>query len=108
MRIYKNRQYILAVIPGISGFQRWDEREYYVVSGLKAKNNRVDIIAEWTPCADEQYELCDGHLPGYRPVGGILEVLAFLEREPYQMCLAVGATADRYHARYYHALKAAI
>jgi hypothetical protein len=28
MRIYKNKYYIVESIPGISGFQRWDERDY--------------------------------------------------------------------------------
>ena len=68
MRIYKNKHYIQEIIPGISGFQEWDKREYYLVSGMYAQRHKVDIVKEFQPNGKGKFELCDGHLPNFRPI----------------------------------------
>ena len=100
MRIYKNKFYVLESTPGISGFKRWDEREYHIVKGTKAANHRLHIVAEWTPMADEQYAVEDGHLPEHQPIGNLADVMDFLDANPYQSALAIGKAAERLHGRH--------
>ena len=85
MRIYADRFYVLERVPGISGFQRWAERDRFVITGRKAANNRTAIVSEWTP-DDRRYRIRDGHLPEQCPIGGSAEVLRFLAENPYQEC----------------------
>jgi len=101
MRIYKNRFYVMMTIPGISGFQQWNEREFHIVTGYKAANNKHLIVAEWTPTEDESFRIEDGHLPECQPVGSRVDVANFLRNNPFQLCLAIGKAADRLRGRYY-------
>ena len=101
MILYRKRFYVMQTIPGISGFQRWDdEREYRVVSGAKAMNNRADIVAEWTPMEDEQYMIENGQLPEHQPVVDKCGVAEFLWHNPYACTLAIGKAHDRLHGRH--------
>lgn len=83
-KIYKDRYYIIANAPGISGFQRFDEREYRVVSGLKAANHREYVIGEWSQRSGYRYALENGRMPEHQPVVDADGVVVFLRANPYQ------------------------
>lgn len=83
MRIYQDRFYVLAVTPGISGFQRWHERELHIVTGRKARNNRLSVVGEWSPKPGEEYIIHDGHTRDYCPRGDADAVRAFLASNPF-------------------------
>ena len=69
MKIYNNKYYIVESIPGISGFQRWDEREYRVVRGRTARAlYKLHIVQEFLFRVCGRYRLEDGHLPDYQPI----------------------------------------
>lgn len=67
MRIYNNKCYIKEIIPGISGFQRWHEREYKVMSGRFARHCKSNIIREFIYNGGK-FRVEDGHLPDCCPV----------------------------------------
>lgn len=67
MRVYKKKYYILQRTPGISGFQKWGEKEFVVCTGLKAMNNKSSIIKEFSPNGKGKFRLEDGHLPSHQP-----------------------------------------
>jgi hypothetical protein len=100
MRIYKAEYYVMASVPGISGFQRWDEREFRIVTGMKAANNRVDIVGLWLPQSDERYRIENGRTTENQLVADAENVILFLRDNPYQCAIAIGKAAERYCARY--------
>ncbi len=86
MRIFKNKLYLIATIPGISGFQRWDKRELRIMLGHRAKtNSRLDIVGEFNPDRDTFcFILEDGHLLDCCPKTGLLdEALSWLIENPH-------------------------
>lgn len=81
MRIFKNKYYILKSIPGISGFQRWNEREYRVATGYKASHDRLNVVKEFRENGRGQFRLEDGHLPDYQPRAKEKEIIPWLDKE---------------------------
>ena len=85
----------------MSGFQRWNEREYRIITGKRAQaRDRLHVVAEWTPMSDEEYAIEDGHLPGHQPIGTLADVITFLDANPYQSARAIGKAYDRLHGRH--------
>ena len=67
MRIYDNKYYIVESTPGISGFQRWDEREYRIVRGKTARSlYKLHIVREFI-FKGGTFRIEDGHFPKYQP-----------------------------------------
>lgn len=84
-RIYKNRFYVLADHPGISGFRDWNRKEEVIVTGLKAQSKRSLVVREFIPENEtENFYLHDGHLPGHQPLAKTSEALKWLAQNPYQ------------------------
>lgn len=84
-RVYKNKFYVLADHPGISGFRDWSTKEEVVVTGRKAQNNKLLIVREFDPNKESgKYYLHDGHIPGYQPVADVSEALTWLTQNPFQ------------------------
>ena len=79
MRIYKKKYYILSHIPGVSGFKRWDEREYSVCTGHHAQHNRLSIVKEFLANGLGKYRLNDGHLPDCCPTAKEADALHWLD-----------------------------
>lgn len=84
MRVYSDRFYLMRVHPGISGFTRWDQWEYYVNTGLKARNDKTRIVSEYHPRGAGIFRLEDGHTPEYQPRVTEAEALQWLKSNPYQ------------------------
>jgi len=82
-RIYKQRFYVRETIPGISGFQRWGDREYSVVTGHKAANCRLEIVGELLPISEDYWRIGDGHVPECQPLLRTPEAIAWLRKNPY-------------------------
>lgn len=100
MTIRRKGFYVLAIVPGISGFQRWNEREFQVVTGHKAANCRSYVVGEWLPTSEDRYRLNDGHLPSHQPETHAEGALEYLLANPFGEAVALGRTAERYAARY--------
>ena len=83
MRVFKTKYYILESIPGISGFKRWNEREYRVCTGHKAQYDKLHIIKEFRENGRGKFRLEDGHLPEYQPHVREKEVIPWLDNQPY-------------------------
>jgi len=83
MRIYKDRFYVLALTPGISGFKKWGIVERQIVTGHKAARERHLVECEYQPSGNEVAELHDGHLAGYRPSLPIAGALDWLKSNPF-------------------------
>lgn len=89
-RLYTERFYILMRTPGISGFQRWDEQEYALVAGARARLNRAEVLCEYRatarglPPALDRLRLSDGHLPDHQPIVNGLDALAWIAANPTQ------------------------
>ena len=83
MRIYKDRYYVLSQVPGISGFQRWHERELTVVTGYKAANYKLAVKCEYTPGKTDTFILFDGHLPDHCPRANEREMISWLDNNSY-------------------------
>jgi hypothetical protein len=94
MRIYANRFYVTATTPGISGFQRWDEKEYRIVTGLRAKSRRLDVVGELIPVGGDWYRLEDGHVPDCQPKVEHGAAFEWLTANPYQAIVRL-APSDR-------------
>ena len=99
MRIYKDRFYVQMGVPGISGFQRWNEREFRIVSGVN-RRGKLGFVAEWTPTSDEEYRLENGRVPEFQPVVDKEGVVQFLRENPFQSAVPVGRALERLQARH--------
>lgn len=90
-RIYRDRFYLIESIPGISGFQRWDEREFRLVTGHKARLNRLSVVCEYVPGhgRPDTFRLEDGRLPEYQQVVDVGQAIAYLVREPFGSALSI-------------------
>jgi len=84
MRIFKKKYYILKSIPGVSGFQRWNELEYRICTGYKAQHDKLNIVKEFLANGEGKFRLEDGHLPDYQPLAKEKEVISWLDVERYQ------------------------
>jgi hypothetical protein len=94
--IRKGRFYVLATVPGISGFQRWDEREYRIVTADKARNHRLDVVGELLPIQEDWFRLEDGHMPDYQPKARLPKALEWLTANPFQAIVRLDpATATK-------------
>jgi len=83
MRIYKKKYYILESIPGISGFQKWNEREYRVATGFKAQHDKLHIVKEFKENGRGKFRLEDGHLPDHQPQVKEKEIIPWLDEQRY-------------------------
>lgn len=83
MRIYKDRFYVLADHPGISGFKDYSRLDYRIVTGHKASRERCYVVGEFLPIAEDWYRLEDGHLPEHQPKATTREALEWLTANPY-------------------------
>jgi len=88
MRIYRDRVYVLANFPGISGYKDWSRLAYRIGSGKHAANNRTEAIGELR-ARSGLYRLQDGHLPDYQPRVGLDDALAWIQSNPYQTAVPV-------------------
>ena len=79
MRIYKDRYYIRAAVPGVSGFQRWADIEYHIVTGAKARTCRSDIVAEWHPRGGLLMRCEDGRFPRHQTRRESLDAARWLD-----------------------------
>lgn len=80
MRIYKGKYYIEESIPGISGFQRWNERQYRVMNGKRAANRKINIITEFK-FNGGKFKIENGRCPEYQPVTGLMaELYEYLDK----------------------------
>lgn len=84
MRIYKNKYYLMQDTPGISGFKRWNEKEYYVSTGYHAKSNRTRVIKEFSQRYAAWFRVEDGHLPDHQPRMSQQDALKWLDKNIYQ------------------------
>jgi hypothetical protein len=97
MRIYRDRYYLLRVRPGLSGFKRYDQWEYYITTGHKARNDRTRVVEEYKRCSKGAiFRLEDGHLPDYQPRASEADAraseadaLQWLDNNPYQRIVRV-------------------
>lgn len=81
--IRTGRLYVTEEIPGISGFQRWSEREYHIVGHLRAAGrDRLNVIGEFIPTGGT-YRLEDGHIPAYQPIASEAAAVEWLAANPY-------------------------
>jgi hypothetical protein len=57
-RIQNNKLYVTWCTPGISGFQRWGEKEWHLMSGAKARNARgmFTVVSEYAPKSNEKFK----------------------------------------------------
>ncbi len=85
-RIYADKTYLGWSTPGISGFQRWGEKEWFLAIGAGARNRRPEVDREYVPTEEEKFRLGDGHLPESQPVVTGPEAVEWLREHPY--CLA--------------------
>jgi len=87
MRIYSDRFYLLEFIPGLSGFKQWNEREYRIMTGLKAKANyRSNVVEEFRPGSrgpGERYRLEGEKLPEYQTEVNESDMTAYLKENPW-------------------------
>jgi len=97
MRIYKNKYYLMADTPGISGFKRWNEKEYYVSTGHRAKNNRTRVLKEYRPdLFASWFRIEDGHLPDYQPRLCEEDALKWLDKNMFQRIIFILDTEKHY------------
>ena len=97
LRIVAGKYYVLARHPGISGFQNWDRLEYSVVTALKARNDRLAVIGELLPVADDRYRLADGHSPDYQPNVAAVNALKWLDANPFGVIVKVNGSKPLTH-----------
>jgi len=84
MRIYSDRFYLLRKHPGHSGFQRWNEWEYYITTGRKARNDRSLVVREYKQTGEGVFRIEDGHLPDYQQRKSETDALTWLQENPWQ------------------------
>jgi len=89
-RIFKNRFYLIEAAPGISGFQRWNETEYRLVTGAKARTERSSVVGEYSPKPGDRFRLEDGHLPEHQPHADADEAMAWLRDHQYSSAVKIG------------------
>ena len=85
MKIYKKKFYVSEVIPGLSGFQQWDKREYFLVMGTS--KNSANIVREFVSEDAHVFRLENGRLPEYQPIVTEIEAMAWLQENPFSRAL---------------------
>ena len=91
--IRTDRLYVVARVPGISGFQRWDEREYRLVTGINARNMRSngagdENIAEFTGIGPSNRLLLEHEgFPGEPQT--LEQAVLWLQQNPWKKALFV-------------------
>ena len=100
MRVYKNKYYILESTPGISGFQRWNEREYRVCTGYKAQHDKLHIVKEFRENGMGRFRLEDGHLPDYQPTAKEKEIIPWLDKERFSTAFILNPEVYKMRAEF--------
>ena len=95
IRIRAGHYYVLARTPGLSGFQRWGELEYDVVTAAKARNRRLEVVGELSPVATDLYRLGDGHIPECQPTALCADALKWLDANLFQAIVKVDGSKPR-------------
>ena len=98
MKIYRDKFYVLAETPGISGFKRYGELEFCVVTGYKAVNERARVIGQYLPTSEDRFILCDGHMPHLCPQGDWGIALDFLSINTFQRVVPISRDGTVFHA----------
>jgi len=84
MRLYNNRLYLLAFTPGLSGFQRWNEKELRIMTGAKARGNyKLNVIEEYRPGSHQAFRLERGELPEHQWNVSESVMMMYLKENPY-------------------------
>ncbi len=89
MKIKANSYYVLADHPGISGFKDWNRKVESICTGHKARNTRSLVVREYLATGLGQFRILDGHLPEYCPVVSEVEMLRWLDANPFQVAVEV-------------------
>ena len=89
-RIMTGRLYVRMNVPGISGFQKWNERVYSVVSAEKARVNRLHIIGEAIPDCIDTFQTRGETVSGY-------DITKHLKQFPYDDMQVTGKAAMQIH-----------
>ena len=90
MRIFKNRVYLCWEHPGISGFKKWDDKQYMLASGAKVRGSGAGtVVGEYSPSHDEQFTDQLGGFGKPKFFDGV-EAVAYLEHNPYVVLYRVG------------------
>ena len=90
MRIQSTKYYVM-VKELKDSFGNWTgKKEYFIVSGHKAKNERPYITQDFNPAfvTDDsvQFELHDGHIRGHRPiVTSVRRMLDFIDNNKFSL-----------------------
>ena len=88
--IYTNKIYIVKSRKGISGFRSETEFHTFMVRGDKARSNKgwYESIDPYCPrnFRNSMFEICDGHLPGYRPTVSPDAAYEYVSNTPGGQC----------------------
>ena len=91
IRINRGGLYVLESVPGISGFQRWNEREYRVCGPRKAKRELSSVCAVFKHRPGHTYFAEDGHIRGHQPTILPADIAAWIELNPFG-CVRIETT----------------
>ena len=91
-RIYRSRVYFFEDIPGISGFKRWEEREYGIALGSTVKGRGLTLGKPAGSHGDlntgRPFRLQDGRLPEYQDRATFDEACKWLQAAPGEYRIA--------------------
>ena len=87
MRIKKTSYYIIEKTPGLSGFQQWDKKDRYIITGHKAQHERACVVCQFNPAFSTlpvlMFRLEDGHLPEHQPLATCRQALDWLDKNKF-------------------------
>ena len=88
MRIQKTKYYIIEKTPGLSGFQQWDKKDRYIVTGHKAQHERAYVVCQFNPTFSPfpqalMFRLENGRLPEYQPTVNVRQALDWLDNNKF-------------------------
>ena len=83
LRIYDRKFYLLKAPSGISGFKNYQNIEYRIMKGCKARNYSNEIIEEYSPGKYSKFRLENGRLPEFQATVSEKEALEWLDNNPW-------------------------
>ncbi len=83
MRIYKHKLYIAERTPGISGFQKWGQKEFRVIGGVRARLLPDNLVVEYKIGQYSKFRFEDGHLPEFQLIVNELKMVKMLSENPW-------------------------
>lgn len=84
IRIKQGHYYVITGHPGISGFKDYSRTVECIVASPRAKRDRINVDREYLATGLGKFRINDGHLPDYQPVVSEVEMLCFLDANPFQ------------------------